>query len=638
MRRTKYGLALLGLIVPFLILVGHEVYRSWQVAKAEAMTDARNLTQMLASRLEFEFNAAEQVVSIIAQDLDPQWLRPERVPTAQKAMTRWLRSHRHAITTASAVRIFDASGHRLYTSMEGEEGPLYIGDREFFRAIRQQPVQARVVYSDVLIGRYTGRASMYISKPLLGPNQTFAGAVIAVIDMTALQGDLQKIDLGPGGVITMRRMDNGAMVVRYPGKIDIPNKPDPDVPIRRAILARSGSFGTLDMMSSIDGVQRMLGYQVLGDKPFFITVGLAEATYLAEWREHVRSLVLSALAFILIVVAVFYRLARMGLKRDQDELALRESEERFRTIADYTYGWEYWLSPEGCVLYVSPACERVCGYTPDEFYADPGLLDRIVLPRDVPLYREHLLQHTVGALASQVSFRIVRKDGGIRWIAHGCRHVLASDGRDLGRRVSNRDVTELKMAEQRAHELAFFDALTGLPNRRMLLDRLDQALLQAVRFQRAMAVMFIDVDHFKEINDGFGHEAGDALLCEIARRLTACVRAVDTVARSGGDEFIVVLGEIADVHDAQRVAEKMRASSPANSTPVSFGAVQLRASLSIGVAVRHADGSEEAATLMRRADMAMYLIKAAGRNGYRVWHPDDEGGAQGATEVAPTSV
>ncbi|MEX8497238.1 diguanylate cyclase domain-containing protein [Leptothrix ochracea] len=619
MRRAKYGLTLLGLVIAFLLLIGQEAYRSWQVVKADAATDARNLTQILASRLELEFGAAERVVSVIAADFDPKLLRPERVRREQSSVSRWLRSHRHAITSASALRIFDAAGNRLYTSMDGEQGVLNIADRDFFQAICKQPTAAKIFYSDVLTGRYTGRASMYISQPLLDAQKHFLGAVIAVIDVSVLQEDLQKLDLGPGGVIALRRMDNGALLIRYPGKIEIQNKPDPQIPIRMAILQKHEPRGTLEVASPIDGVQRTLGYQVLANQPFFITVGLAEDTYSAEWREHVRVLGFSAMAFIGILGGVFYRLYRSELKQAQDEHALRDSEERFRTIADYTYDWEYWLSPEGGVLYVSPACERVSGYTPEEFYADPGLLDRIVLPEDIPLYREHL--HTLEThVSAQVVFRIVCKSRDVRWIAHGCRRVIASDGRDLGRRVNNRDITDLKLAEQRAHELAFFDALTGLPNRRMLLDRLDQALLQATRFQRPMAVMFIDVDHFKAINDRFGHEAGDTLLRQIALRLVSCVRSVDTVARSGGDEFIVILSELTDPQDVRLVAEKMALSFH---DPIPFGTDQLHATLSIGIAVRAAHGSEGAATLMRRADMAMYAIKSAGRNGHRIWSPGD---------------
>lgn len=301
------------------------------------------------------------------------------------------------------------------------------------------------------------------------------------------------------------------------------------------------------------------------------------------------------------------------------EQALKESEERFRTIADYTYDWEYWENQAGQILYVSPACERVSGYSQFAFYSDSSLLGRIVHPDDALIYAEHKLECGLTADAS-ATFRIIRKDGAIRWLAHGCSPVFSKDGNALGRRASNRDITDLKNAEQLANQLAYFDSLTNLPNRRMLLDRLDQGLMQAKRFRRSLAVMFLDLDNFKEVNDRFGHNVGDELLKVVAGRLDSCVRAGDTVARSGGDEFIIVLPEIANATDATLVAEKIIETFR---TPVQVNALLLDVTTSIGIAVYPIDGTDDAQTLMKMADTAMYAIKNSGRNGYRLFVPDE---------------
>jgi diguanylate cyclase (GGDEF)-like protein/PAS domain S-box-containing protein len=299
------------------------------------------------------------------------------------------------------------------------------------------------------------------------------------------------------------------------------------------------------------------------------------------------------------------------------EIAYQESEERFRTIADYTYDWEYWEGNDREILYISPSCQRVTGYSQAEFISDPALADRIIYPEDRPLFEKHL-QTIRDEQGSQLSFRIVRKDGEIRWVAHGCRAVFSGNGEPRGRRVSNRDITDLKNAEEIASKLANFDILTGLPNRRMLHDRLRQSLMQARRHRRALAVMFIDLDRFKQINDSLGHDIGDALLVEVGKRLSDCVRECDTVCRAGGDEFIIVLPEISNSHDACIVAEKILA---ALHRPMRLGSSDFETTASIGIAVRSgADGDDES-ELMKNADIAMYEAKHAGRNGYRLFEP-----------------
>jgi diguanylate cyclase (GGDEF)-like protein len=188
------------------------------------------------------------------------------------------------------------------------------------------------------------------------------------------------------------------------------------------------------------------------------------------------------------------------------------------------------------------------------------------------------------------------------------------DGEIVGIITNAHDITALKEAEAQIRQLAYYDTLTGLPNRRLLLDRLNHALTQARRFGRSMAVMFLDLDHFKQINDAFGHSAGDELLIQAAQRLAACVRAGDTVARPGGDEFIIVLTEVSHPLDAARVAEKI---IDAFATPVPVDDQRIPVTISIGIALYPVNGSDDVEELMIKADMAMYEAKEAGRNAYR---------------------
>ncbi len=176
------------------------------------------------------------------------------------------------------------------------------------------------------------------------------------------------------------------------------------------------------------------------------------------------------------------------------------------------------------------------------------------------------------------------------------------------------DISERKRMEDQIRNLAYFDPLTGLPNRRMLLDRLAQALFRAKRYKLSLAVMFLDLDNFKTVNDTFGHDVGDGLLKALAVLLSGCVRTGDTVSRHGGDEFIILLSEIGHTDDAGLVADKIIRTI---NTPIQVADFTLQVSTSIGIAVYPINGNDDAQDLMKKADKAMYAAKDAGRDGYR---------------------
>ncbi len=213
-------------------------------------------------------------------------------------------------------------------------------------------------------------------------------------------------------------------------------------------------------------------------------------------------------------------------------------------------------------------------------------------------------------------YRVLNAAGEWIWV-HSRGKVTQRDdaGQALRMTGTSHDISKRKRAEERAEYLATRDALTGLPNRVLLHDRLEQGVFNAARHQAGFAFMFIDLDRFKTINDSLGHQVGDELLKRVAARLTACVRATDTVARLGGDEFAVILENLEDDDDegAQQVAEKMIAAMGA---PMLIDNQHLSTSCSIGISLYPNDG-KDSATLMKNADVAMYYAKEKGRNNYQ---------------------
>ncbi|WP_374675154.1 EAL domain-containing protein [Ideonella sp.] len=198
------------------------------------------------------------------------------------------------------------------------------------------------------------------------------------------------------------------------------------------------------------------------------------------------------------------------------------------------------------------------------------------------------------------------------------------------------DITEKKRADETIHNLAFYDALTGLPNRRLLMDRLTQSIHAGRRHGMCAALLFIDLDKFKALNDLKGHEMGDRLLKEIARRLQACVRASDTVARQGGDEFVVLLNDLSGdaahaAMDAETVAEKIRDTVE---VPVGLEGFEWRVTASIGVSLLTGEATQTVDDLLKRADLAMYEAKRAGRNAIRFFDPARQAEVEAHVQLA----
>ncbi|HOE16036.1 MAG TPA: diguanylate cyclase [Syntrophorhabdaceae bacterium] len=213
-------------------------------------------------------------------------------------------------------------------------------------------------------------------------------------------------------------------------------------------------------------------------------------------------------------------------------------------------------------------------------------------------------------------FKVVRKDGVSLYIEVSMTH-MTYDG-ELVVLALLRDVTERKQAEETIRQLAYYDALTGLPNRILLNDRLTMALAQAQRAGRKLAVMMLDLDKFKEVNDTLGHAAGDTLLKAVADRLTGALRKHDTVSRLGGDEFIVVIPEVMNKDDLAILAGKIL---DVIRSPVTIDGHRVAVGSSMGIAI-YPDNGVDIETLMQHADYAMYRAKQSGRNQYRIFTED----------------
>ncbi len=267
------------------------------------------------------------------------------------------------------------------------------------------------------------------------------------------------------------------------------------------------------------------------------------------------------------------------------------------------------------------------GYRVDDLPEQKDPWIALIHPDDLPAAKRAFKEHLEGRSPQyEAEFRMRGKDGQWRWIlSRGRVTERDAEGRPLRVTGTHLDITERRDAREEIERLAFYDPLTRLPNRRLLLDRVARELAEARRRGRHGALLFIDLDHFKQVNDAYGHSAGDALLLKAASRLRGQLREVDTLARLGGDEFVVLLpGLAADVTAAaaaaRHVADKLRS---ALSRPFDLGALGglCHPGASIGVALFPDGAGESGETLMRQADTAMYQAKAGGRNAVCFFEP-----------------
>ncbi|HRE17767.1 MAG TPA: sensor domain-containing diguanylate cyclase, partial [Rhodocyclaceae bacterium] len=299
------------------------------------------------------------------------------------------------------------------------------------------------------------------------------------------------------------------------------------------------------------------------------------------------------------------------------QLQLAEAELRYRSIFENSVVGMFQTSEDGRYLAANQALAELYGYATPQALIEQlsDIANRLYVD---PRRREDFAAEIrKSGLVRDFESEVFRCDGQRVWISENAHAVRGPDGSLLYYEGTVEDITERRQHQAQLEYQATHDPLTGLPNRNLLQERLNQAMASARRLNEQVVVAFVDLDNFKVINDSLGHAAGDRLLVEIASRLRRSLRGVDTVARYGGDEFVLILGNQSDLNILVQTLERIQSAIRA---PLLLDGHELYVSCSIGVSGYPQDG-QDLATLLSHADAAMYLAKAEGKGQFQFYTP-----------------
>lgn len=300
--------------------------------------------------------------------------------------------------------------------------------------------------------------------------------------------------------------------------------------------------------------------------------------------------------------------------RDQ----LSHSNEQFRAVVDIAEEFIYYRNIDGSYKYISPSCEKLTGYPPNTFYQTPHFMNTIIHDRDQDVWMKHVHEINSERESEILDVRIITRSGEIKWIKHICALVTDKNGKSIGVRASNIDVTAQKKHENEIFSMAYYDPLTSLPNRRLFEINLESMIEKAKGTDDVFAVMFLDLDRFKNINDSFGHKLGDKVLIEATKLVLKTCRDKCLVSRFGGDEFVLICADIDNAKEATLLATDIINKIE---QPLYIDDISIYISASIGVAFYPEDGAD-LSLLVRNADTAMYKSKKDISNKVLFYHTE----------------
>ena len=511
-----------------------------------------------------------------------------------------------ALSYVGGVNIFDADGVLINASATWPVPEVRVADRSYFKVFKSDPRSPDMLIEPVY-SRITGFWTTVIARRMTGPNGEFLGAVGRGIEPANFEKFFASLALGEGAAISMYHRD-GTLLARYPHVDAMIGQNFKAGPVHQQVLSKS-DHGTVRIISPIDGQNRLASARILRNFPISVVATTTVASALADWQEQIRFLIavagLSVLAISTLLFLVVRRLSQQHqLEKQRLDTAINNMTQgllmfdssRRLVVANQRYIEMFGVSTEvvkpGCTMHELLNHRREIG----SFKGDVDKYCATLFRKMAQGKIFQTIMETADGGSIQVSYRPLPRGG---WV------------------TTLEDITERRRVEDRITHLAHYDALTDLPNRALFHEQLERELARIAPGEQ-LAVMYIDIDEFKSVNDTLGHLIGDELLKSVAVSLGRCVRDTDFVARLGGDEFAIVQTGVRTADEVTglvtRVLDTIR-------EPYECLGHQVTTDASIGIALAPQHGTD-LDQILKNADLAMYAAKSAGRRTYRFFEPE----------------
>lgn len=606
----------------------------YRAAERKAESDVLAAVSLLEVRLATAFGRVQNDLERLAEALPKEAFEADAAERFRERVARELGLHARGFSEVTGFRVLDANGNLLYVAGWSVQATEKL-DTACLAAFRAGSVRTPCFFS-VQTDRLAGRATMPVAMAVPDTSGGARGVLVALLDVGALARMSEALNVGAAGVVALRWVEDGRLILHRPAAPESINQPLGGDPLHARLIEGNGK-GIYRFAATPDGVERVYGFQRIGEYPFYITAGIATADYLADWKQTLFMALASAALLFLALSLVLIRLLRADQEEDAIAGRLIESEARYRMLAENSHDVIWTLDiPSRRYTYVSPSVTDMCGYQPAEIVDEPleatltaESAGRIVREVDQRLRRIAAGDKSAGVVVSEleqyckdgrvistevVSSYLLNAEGVPQTILGITRNISERKAAEIALRETNRQlharIEEIGRLQVALQELAVRDSLTGLYNRRYLDETLDREVSRARREGNPLSLVMLDFDHFKRVNDTYGHQVGDEALRMLASALQADIRTEDVACRYGGEEFLILLPNM-PLETAMLRAEAWRLA--VEGLCVALGNFRITFTVSLGVAA-YPEHGKTPDDLTRCADQALYRAKREGRN------------------------